>query len=445
MDQITVENFRCFRRQQQARLAPLTLLVGENSSGKTSFLALIRALWDAAYGNKNPDFKEDPYDLGSFDEIAHFRGGKGGRSAEFRASFKATDPSPRRSRRQANSSPLEFDITFAKKVSAPLPVKWCRKRGSVSYECDFRTESSPSILVSTERGSWKLQDTSFPFSTYEQFNNSHYPLFATQEADDFEPCGISPQITKEDIEGLRRFIIEERYLSPSTRPFASAPVRSRPRRTYDPNRPDRDPEGENVPMYLSMISAEQQKSWGDIKIELEKFGRSAGLFDEISIKRFGTKGTEPFHIQVRKYGTTRKKGPMRNLIDTGYGVSQILPVIVELFRRDAPRLLLLQQPEVHLHPSAQAELGSLFCNIAASGRQLVVETHGDYLIDRVRTDVRDNRVKLRPEDVCILYFEWGDLDVEIHTLGIDKEGNIVGAPASYRRFFLRELERSIGY
>ena len=53
MDQITLENFRCFREKQTARLAPLTLLVGENSTGKTSFLALIRALWDVAYEHRN--------------------------------------------------------------------------------------------------------------------------------------------------------------------------------------------------------------------------------------------------------------------------------------------------------------------------------------------------------------------------------------------------------
>ena len=49
MDRITLENYRCFREKQTARLAPLTLLVGNNSTGKTSFLALIRALWDVAF------------------------------------------------------------------------------------------------------------------------------------------------------------------------------------------------------------------------------------------------------------------------------------------------------------------------------------------------------------------------------------------------------------
>ena len=76
MNEVTVANFRCFREKQAARLAPLTLLIGENSTGKTSFLALMRVLWDVAYLGRFPDFKEPPYDLGIFDEIAHFRGGR---------------------------------------------------------------------------------------------------------------------------------------------------------------------------------------------------------------------------------------------------------------------------------------------------------------------------------------------------------------------------------
>ena len=60
MNEIRLKNYRCFRDEQTARLAPLTLLVGENSTGKTSFMAMIRALWDIAYRFRIPDFKEDP-------------------------------------------------------------------------------------------------------------------------------------------------------------------------------------------------------------------------------------------------------------------------------------------------------------------------------------------------------------------------------------------------
>ena len=119
-------------------------------------------------------------------------------------------------------------------------------------------------------------------------------------------------------------------------------------------------------------------------------------------------------------------------------------MITELLREDAPDMFLLQQPEVHLHPSAQAALGSLFCEVASSGRQLVIETHSDHLMNRVRLDIRDGTSPLSPDDVSILYFEREDLDVKIHPLWIDEEGNVLGAPDSYGRFFMEETARSLG-
>ena len=98
MNKITLNNYRCFHEEQTVRLAPLTLLVGENSTGKTSFMAMIRALWDFAYRWRIPDFKEEPYDLGSFDEIAHHRGAKGGRADTFAAGFYAIPPRKIKSR-----------------------------------------------------------------------------------------------------------------------------------------------------------------------------------------------------------------------------------------------------------------------------------------------------------------------------------------------------------
>ena len=108
-------------------------------------------------------------------------------------------------------------------------------------------------------------------------------------------------------------------------------------------------------------------------------------------------------------------------------------------------MFLLQQPEVHLHPSAQAALGSLFCEVANSGRQLVVETHSDHLLDRVRMEVRDGTTGLKPDDVSILFFERDGLEVNIHRLRIDVDGNINGQPNSYRRFFMEETRRSLGF
>ena len=60
-------------------------------------------------------------------------------------------------------------------------------------------------------------------------------------------------------------------------------------------------------------------------------------------------------------------------------------------------------------------------------------------------DVRDGTTDLRPEDVSILFFERRNLAVRIHSLRVDSEGNIVDAPSSYRRFFMTEMYRSVGW
>ena len=195
-------------------------------------------------------------------------------------------------------------------------------------------------------------------------------------------------------------------------------------------------------MHLAHLSHHDPKRWNRLKEALEDFGKEAGLFDEIDIRHLGKRDSEPFQVQVRKSGR-RLKGPRRNLIDVGYGVSQVLPVITELLQEDASPMFLLQQPEVHLHPNAQAALGSLFCRVAGPERQLIVETHGDYLLDRVRMDVRDGTSDLKPEDVSVLFFERGDLDVRIHSLAFDEEGNVLNAPSTYRKFFMEETRRSL--
>ncbi len=447
MNRVTLENFRCFRVKQTVQLAPLTLLVGENSTGKTSFMALLRALWDAGYRHAIPDFKEAPYDLGSFDEIAHYRGGRAGRAPEFRAGFDAVLNLVGRRKKVAktNGRSHHFEVTFSRRGTAPVPTRLLFRQEDVAIMMHVADGMSREIRIRTGRGEWLWEVPKYISTRFGEDlgRMSRFVLVpGVVEDRDIMPVGDAPKLAADDRRRLEELFLELDIFFFSQRPFASAPVRSKPRRTYDPSRPARDPEGETIPMYLSTAFFEDKRSWGALKEALERFGRDAGLFDEISVKQLGKKGSDPFQMHVRKFGR-RAKGPLRNLIDVGYGVSQVLPVITELFRDEKTPMFLLQQPEVHLHPSAQAALGSLFCRIADSRRQLVVETHSDHLLDRVRMDVRDGTTKLTPEDVSILFFERGDLDVRIHSLRLDEEGNILDAPPSYRRFFMEETQRSL--
>ena len=437
MDTIRLKNFRCFREKQQARLAPLTLLVGENSTGKTSLMAMIRALWDVAH-RRTPGFKESPYDLGSFDEMAHYRKGRAGQGKSFEAGF---DESPE----NAEVARYSFDAVFSRHGTVPAPNRWRLASEDLWVEERLESDASRWIHFGTANGEWKRKvPVDFEKSIPSDFR--FLISFAVQfpwSTPDFDllPLDDSPSMSEKDSDRLKKLAVLPAF--ETQRPFASAPVRSKPLRTYDPSDPSSDPEGANVPMYLSTALFDDKEAWEVLRNALQEFGHDAGLFDEISVRPLGKRGSEPFQVYVRKHGR-RAKGPMRNLIDVGYGVSQVLPVVTELFReREAP-MFLLQQPEVHLHPSAQAALGSLFCRIAAQGRQLVVETHSDHLMDRVRMDVRDGKTGLKPEEVSILYFERRDLEVYIHSLRVDEQGNVLNAPRGYRRFFMEETRRSLG-
>jgi predicted ATPase len=149
------------------------------------------------------------------------------------------------------------------------------------------------------------------------------------------------------------------------------------------------------------------------------------------VKHHGARPSDPFQVRVVT------QGPAANLADVGYGVSQALPILVEVLKGVKNEQFILQQPEVHLHPRAQAALGSFFVNaVASQKKRFVIETHSDYLIDRIRLEVASG--KLKPEDVQILFFDRPTFDVKIWELGLDAGGNILGAPPSYRSFFLNE-------
>ena len=447
MDKISLKNFRCFREVNDVPLAPLTLLVGENSTGKTSFMAMLRALWNMAYRRQDPDFKEEPYDLGSFDEIAHHRGGRGGKADSFEIGCEMTD--------DIEQSVLRLAISFEERGAAPYITKkrLSNKNDTIWIEYTCNEEQNWRLCLGTKKDVWEIR----PHSNLSLFPIDEIRMLPMEDVLDYWrvvgkarrnflkliPISGSKNPSPQDWNLLEEIgEAESRFFHLSEQPYASAPVRSKPHRTYDPSRLMRDPEGHYIPMYLASVHYRNKAQWKKLKSTLEMFGKESGLFDEISIKSLGKRESEPFQVQIKKFGN-RAKGPLRNLIDVGYGVSQALPVITELLSDYVPPMMLLQQPEVHLHPSAQAALGSLFCQIAGPERRLVIETHSDHLLDRVRMDVRDGVGNLGPEDVSILFFEKRDLDTKIHPIKLDKKGNVLDAPSSYGRFFMEETNRSI--
>ncbi len=437
MKTFTVENFRAFGKEKQtARLAPLTLLVGENSTGKTSFMALIRAALEVSYGEIVPSFQDYPFDLGSFGDIVHNRENGVNGDRRFGASFVV----PNESDGSESNGFANFEVLFDEREGAPFPTYRRFAIGSTTIDAHQNWRDGQLILEysTIDAEPSNSIEFGFPEDDWNLFPVGLLPVLA-ERSHDIDPGSLDA--LREVIRNFRN--LRYRDDDAGRQPYASAPIRSRPLRTYNQGVPMRDPEGERTATLLARMSIARGNEWEVLNEKFVEFGRESGLFDDIEIRKLGDSEDDPFQIRVRP-GNAIDQSPFRNLADVGYGVSQILPVLTELLRSGAPRMSLLQQPEVHLHPSAQAALGTLFCSLAVAGKQLIVETHSDHVIDRVRMSVRDGASGIKPEDVSILYFERNGLGVKIHSISIDREGNIIGAPEDYRRFFMDEVERSIG-
>ena len=388
---------------------------------------MIRALWDVAYANREPDFMQPPYDLGSFEEIIHDPGVGAGTADSFEGRFRIADAAA-------------FSATF-KSSDGSAPVPWRRQVEAHDGQAITVTQSNGSGLSVRTRDAGEKSWRRHPMSKFAV-------PFLKRGSELASLVFIVFDIAKDDRAARDSWLELVSFASPfsgTPEPFAGAPVRSKVKRTYETGRPTHDPEGDSVPRYLANLSRRDKHGWDALRNRLEGFARDAGLFDGIQVAPFGGRAASPFQIEIMRRDTKGTAGGWRNLIDMGYGVSQVLPVVTEILREDAPSLFLLQQPEVHLHPSAQAALGTLFCHAATQDHQLIVETHSDYLINRVRMDVRDRRVPLRSEDVSILYFERDGFGVQIHSLRIDEAGNLLDAPPSYGQFFLDEANRSLEY
>ena len=209
-----------------------------------------------------------------------------------------------------------------------------------------------------------------------------------------------------------------------------APIRTKPQRIYERTIIDFSPDGEHIPFILNQLSEIGDTGKKTLE-QLGSFGKSSGLFSKLSVKRYGKERNAPFEIQVEIGGATHK------ITNVGYGVSQILPLIVDILTRIGSDWFLIQQPEVHLHPKAQSTVGEFIYNQASEyEKKFIIETHSDFLVDRFRLSMRKSKKKVETQ---VVYFQHTENGNTIHLLPIDDEGRYPEEqPDGFRDFFINE-------
>ena len=431
--ELILKDVRCFQDEQRGNLRPITLLVGENSTGKTTFLGCYRALHRLLSGRGvdrwGVDFNEEPFSMGSFRDIVRSRRGPDGRIGEFTIGLSIAPPG-------RHSLADRLLVTFSEEGSQPVVSSADFRFGPESYLKVRQGDNGTIFEVPDHQVESSIRIPRLNLSAPE----FEIEFFASPDSDVQPILDYLAAVRKAKTKGKRGKETDLFGIGRGERSevIPVAPLRSKPKRTYDPVREVMSPEGEHVPMLMMRLDHSEKRHWVSLHDDLVRFGRESGLFMDIKVKRHGRQMSDPFQLQVKV-----RSGSHANLMDVGYGVSQSLPILVEAM--DAEQCtFLLQQPEVHLHPRGQADLASLFVESCRKRKnRFLIETHSDYILDRIRISVRKG--VLKPDDVSILYFEPRGNAVTIHNMTLDGAGNLEGAPGGYRDFFLKEADRLLGF
>lgn len=120
-----------------------------------------------------------------------------------------------------------------------------------------------------------------------------------------------------------------------------------------------------------------------------------------------------------------------NIADVGFGVSQIFPILLEGLRMQKNGTLLLEQPEIHLHPNLQMQMADYFISLALSKKNLIIETHSDHIINRlVRRIVEDKNSEL--DNLISIYFvSNSDKGAKLEEVIIDPLRGIANWPVGF--------------
>lgn len=415
IQELQLRDVRCFDGPQSARLGRrITLLVGENSTGKSTFMGCYKALAKLANLHDLDEanhFDEPPFCMGSFKSIVRSGkpcfniGAKFEHHCHRSASFTFGED---------NDQPVDhvLRLSFPGRGATPKEVRIARPE-----ERDVALRfSGPEFKLDFFPGEISYRSVSTWLSRY--VRHGHIPFSGKPEI-------FRDETGERGSEREQEFVKFRNFLATGF-PF---PARSSfSVKALDPAPSVRARSYPALPDHLS--NRDDTELFGF----LGDMGRSLGLWRKISVGK--TFDSSPFEMYVEM------PDGWRNLIDVGYGVHSLLPLLSAIFRELRETVFLLQQPEVHIHPRAQAGLAQW---MAESGRSFMIETHSDHFVDRFRICVM--KELLAPEDLSIIYFEphQDGAGSRIHSISIDARGNLEGEPEGFRSFFIEETRDLLGF
>ena len=429
---LSLERFKSWKKIDSMRLAPITGLFGTNSSGKTSILQWLLLLKQTVNSSDrqqvlNLGDDKDPVRLGTMRDIVYQHDIETTICSSLKWSLPdllmILDPETQ-DEVLFTGSELSFGTTVGIHGSQVIVQ-------SMHYEFDGHTfEYAMKQTDGDEKTEYLLDCASYVGFEFKRSPGRAWPLpapvkcygFPDQVNSYFQNAGFLTdfQLAFENLFGRLYYL---------------GPLRDYPRRQYSSagaHPADMGERGEKVidAMLASRLRGDKiTRGKGRKKLSLEQYTahwlKELGLISDFKVVTVA-EGSNLYQVKVRK--TPHSEWVL--ITDVGFGISQILPVIVLCYYVPFGSTVILEQPEIHLHPSVQSGLADIFIDAVTNrGIQLIIESHSEHLLRRLQRRIAEG---ILPRESVALYFcRYEDQASRLDRLDVDLFGNITNWPQDF--------------
>jgi predicted ATPase len=205
-------------------------------------------------------------------------------------------------------------------------------------------------------------------------------------------------------------------------------LRDYPRRSYLwAGEPPQDV-GKNGELAIAALLASRKKEKTDsyyIEQQVAKWLRKLGLIDDFQL--YELVPNQQYEVRVK----CTKDASEVLITDVGFGVSQILPVLVLCYYAPPGSILIFEQPEIHLHPSVQSGLSDVFIDVIKNrNMQIIIESHSEHLLRRLQRRIAEEQIN--KEDTALYFCQLdNEGNSQLNSLQLDEFGNINNWPTNF--------------